>query len=316
MNKNKKVKIMNVLARANENYTVTEKKLLLEIINLWQTNCNSVKGEPSYEINIDRRELTSLGELSRGRRNKLYSGLSSKSYKFKENDKDVSFNPIKEEIVENDNVIRFVLNEECSKYFSHKAKGKFYFYELDKMFSISSAKAIKLYEILKHHNGNGLVILKLDNCREIFNIPKTYTTANIKTQTIDNSLRLLKEVFGDFVTNVKYTKKYGKFDRVDIFYKLKETWEESFNIEEIITDCYNGEINSEFNVDDILSTILGSKNKLALIGKIVRIVGQLTDESPIEYKMLMDIMENPTAGNIKDMLEEIEKDIPLILELD
>lgn len=148
-------------------------------------------------LNLTYREEKSNGDITKF---VLFTGFSIKNSK---KSVEISINPDFE----------YILNE-LTREFTQ--------FELREFTNLSSSYSKTMYRLLKQYKSTGFYSVKIEEFRELLDIPKSYRMSKINERILGPIQRELSQYFEPFtITKIKSKKKGNRIDRLEFSFREK-----------------------------------------------------------------------------------------------
>ena len=174
-------------------------------IDLLMAICSKLKNEDINEIKLEFSDLRRMinskhrGEL-RFIQNleQMYKKLLNLSIRIETEDKITNFILFtKYEILKKQKIIIIKINEEF-KFLLNKLINNFTRFELNEFISLKSNYSKEIYRRLKQFKHTGIWKIKMNNFRELLNIPEKYRMSEIDKKVLKISMEELNKYFNNF----------------------------------------------------------------------------------------------------------------------
>ena len=197
---------MNEIVKYHNNFnSVVLKNFNGVEIDLLMAICSKLKNEDINEIKLEFSDLRKMvnskhrGEL-RFIQNleQMYKKLLNLSIRIETEDKITNFILFtKYEILKKQKIIIIKINEEF-KFLLNKLINNFTRFELNEFISLKSNYSKEIYRRLKQFKHTGIWKIKMNNFRELLNIPEKYRMSEIDKKVLKISMEELNKYFNNF----------------------------------------------------------------------------------------------------------------------
>ena len=197
---------MNEIVKYHNNFnSVVLKNFNGVEIDLLMAICSKLKNEDINEIKLEFSDLRRMvnskhrGEL-RFIQNleQMYKKLLNLSIRIETEDKITNFILFtKYEILKKQKIIIIKINEEF-KFLLNKLINNFTRFELNEFISLKSNYSKEIYRRLKQFKHTGIWKIKMNNFRELLNIPEKYRMSEIDKKVLKISMEELNKYFNNF----------------------------------------------------------------------------------------------------------------------
>ena len=197
---------MNEIVKYHNNFNSVALKNFNGVeIDLLMAICSKLKNEDINEIKLEFSDLRRMvnskhrGEL-RFIQNleQMYKKLLNLSIRIETEDKITNFILFtKYEILKKQKIIIIKINEEF-KFLLNKLINNFTRFELNEFISLKSNYSKEIYRRLKQFKHTGIWKIKMNNFRELLNIPEKYRMSEIDKKVLKISMEELNKYFNNF----------------------------------------------------------------------------------------------------------------------
>ena len=197
---------MNEIVKYHNNFNSIALKNFNGVeIDLLMAICSKLKNEDINEIKLEFSDLRRMvnskhrGEL-RFIQNleQMYKKLLNLSIRIETEDKITNFILFtKYEILKKQKIIIIKINEEF-KFLLNKLINNFTRFELNEFISLKSNYSKEIYRRLKQFKHTGIWKIKMNNFRELLNIPEKYRMSEIDKKVLKISMEELNKYFNNF----------------------------------------------------------------------------------------------------------------------
>ena len=197
---------MNEIVKYHNNFNSVALKNFNGVeIDLLMAICSKLKNEDINEIKLEFSDLRRMinskhrGEL-RFIQNleQMYKKLLNLSIRIETEDKITNFILFtKYEILKKQKIIIIKINEEF-KFLLNKLINNFTRFELNEFISLKSNYSKEIYRRLKQFKHTGIWKIKMNNFRELLNIPEKYRMSEIDKKVLKISMAELNKYFNNF----------------------------------------------------------------------------------------------------------------------
>ena len=197
---------MNEIVKYHNNFNSVALKNFNGVeIDLLMAICSKLKNEDINEIKLEFSDLRRMvnykhrGEL-RFIQNleQMYKKLLNLSIRIETEDKITNFILFtKYEILKKQKIIIIKINEEF-KFLLNKLINNFTRFELNEFISLKSNYSKEIYRRLKQFKNTGIWKIKMNNFRELLNIPEKYRMSEIDKKVLKISMEELNKYFNNF----------------------------------------------------------------------------------------------------------------------
>ena len=197
---------MNEIVKYHNNFNSVALKNFNGVeIDLLMAICSKLKNEDINEIKLEFSDLRRMinskhrGEL-RFIQNleQMYKKLLNLSIRIETEDKITNFILFtKYEILKKQKIIIIKINEEF-KFLLNKLINNFTRFELNEFISLKSNYSKEIYRRLKQFKHTGIWKIKMNNFRELLNIPEKYRMSEIDKKVLKISMKELNKYFNNF----------------------------------------------------------------------------------------------------------------------
>ena len=197
---------MNEIVKYHNNFNSVALKNFNGVeIDLLMAICSKLKNEDINEIKLEFSDLRRMvnskhrGEL-RFIQNleQMYKKLLNLNIRIETEDKITNFILFtKYEILKKQKIIIIKINEEF-KFLLNKLINNFTRFELNEFISLKSNYSKEIYRRLKQFKNTGIWKIKMNNFRELLNIPEKYRMSEIDKKVLKISMEELNKYFNNF----------------------------------------------------------------------------------------------------------------------
>ena len=305
---------MNEIVKYHNNFnSVTLKNFNGVEIDLLMAICSKLKNEDINEIKLEFSDLRRMvnykhrGEL-RFIQNleQMYKKLLNLSIRIETEDKITNFILFtKYEILKKQKIIIIKINEEF-KFLLNKLINNFTRFELNEFISLKSNYSKEIYRRLKQFKNTGIWKIKMNNFRELLNIPEKYRMSEIDKKVLKISMEELNKYFNNF--KIIKIKKGRKIE----FLEFKFVPEKKYNEKVESSDRELSFPDIETTPKKVLRVVeafpeVKKEKNLTLKERIEKEIGILKNGIQSNTSLLIGLMEDPKRSLNNPVIVTVRK---------
>ena len=305
---------MNEIVKYHNNFNSVALKNFNGVeIDLLMAICSKLKNEDINEIKLEFSDLRRMvnskhrGEL-RFIQNleQMYKKLLNLSIRIETEDKITNFILFtKYEILKKQKIIIIKINEEF-KFLLNKLINNFTRFELNEFISLKSNYSKEIYRRLKQFKHTGIWKIKMNNFRELLNIPEKYRMSEIDKKVLKISMEELNKYFNNF--KIIKIKKGRKIE----FLEFKFVPEKKYNEKVESSDRELSFPDIETTPKKVLRVVeafpeVKKEKNLTLKERIVKEIGILKNGIQSNTSLLIGLMEDPKRSLNNPVIVTVRK---------
>ena len=305
---------MNEIVKYHNNFnSVTLKNFNGVEIDLLMAICSKLKNEDINEIKLEFSDLRRMvnskhrGEL-RFIQNleQMYKKLLNLNIRIETEDKITNFILFtKYEILKKQKIIIIKINEEF-KFLLNKLINNFTRFELNEFISLKSNYSKEIYRRLKQFKNTGIWKIKMNNFRELLNIPEKYRMSEIDKKVLKISMEELNKYFNNF--KIIKIKKGRKIE----FLEFKFVPEKKYNEKVESSDRELSFPDIETTPKKVLRVVeafpeVKKEKNLTLKERIEKEIGILKNGIQRNTSLLIGLMEDPKRSLNNPVIVTVRK---------
>ena len=305
---------MNEIVKYHNNFnSVTLKNFNGVEIDLLMAICSKLKNEDINEIKLEFSDLRRMvnskhrGEL-RFIQNleQMYKKLLNLNIRIETEDKITNFILFtKYEILKKQKIIIIKINEEF-KFLLNKLINNFTRFELNEFISLKSNYSKEIYRRLKQFKNTGIWKIKMNNFRELLNIPEKYRMSEIDKKVLKISMEELNKYFNNF--KIIKIKKGRKIE----FLEFKFVPEKKYNEKVESSDRELSFPDIETTPKKVLRVVeafpeVKKEKNLTLKERIEKEIGILKNDIQRNTSLLIGLMEDPKRSLDNPVIVTVRK---------
>ena len=305
---------MNEIVKYHNNFnSVTLKNFNGVEIDLLMAICSKLKNEDINEIKLEFSDLRRMvnskhrGEL-RFIQNleQMYKKLLNLNIRIETEDKITNFILFtKYEILKKQKIIIIKINEEF-KFLLNKLINNFTRFELNEFISLKSNYSKEIYRRLKQFKNTGIWKIKMNNFRELLNIPEKYRMSEIDKKVLKISMEELNKYFNNF--KIIKIKKGRKIE----FLEFKFVPEKKYNEKVESSDRELSFPDIETTPKKVLRVVeafpeVKKEKNLTLKERIEKEIGILKNGIQSNTSLLIGLMEDPKRSLNNPVIVTVRK---------
>ena len=305
---------MNEIVKYHNNFNSVALKNFNGVeIDLLMAICSKLKNEDINEIKLEFSDLRRMvnskhrGEL-RFIQNleQMYKKLLNLSIRIETEDKITNFILFtKYEILKKQKIIIIKINEEF-KFLLNKLINNFTRFELNEFISLKSNYSKEIYRRLKQFKHTGIWKIKMNNFRELLNIPEKYRMSEIDKKVLKISMEELNKYFNNFkITKIKKGRKIE-------FLEFKFVPEKKYNEKVESSDRELSFPDIETTPKKVLRVVeafpeVKKEKNLTLKERIEKEIGILKNGIQSNTSLLIGLMEDPKRSLNNPVIVTVRK---------
>lgn len=198
-------------------------------MDLFFAICSKMKNKGTDRIIFNFEELRGLSDYKKTATepftkdlDNVYTKMLQLTYRIEDEDKItrfVLFNGF--EIDKKKSTVEISVNSRF-EYILNEISNEFTQFELREFTSLSSSYSKTMYRLLKQYKSTGYYTVKMEEFREILDIPKSYKMGNIDQQILNPVKKEMARFFDPFKIKKIKAKKGNKIDRLEFHFVEKE----------------------------------------------------------------------------------------------
>ena len=305
---------MNEIVKYHNNFNSVALKNFNGVeIDLLMAICSKLKNEDINEIKLEFSDLRRMinskhrGEL-RFIQNleQMYKKLLNLSIRIETEDKITNFILFtKYEILKKQKIIIIKINEEF-KFLLNKLINNFTRFELNEFISLKSNYSKEIYRRLKQFKHTGIWKIKMNNFRELLNIPEKYRMSEIDKKVLKISMEELNKYFNNF--KIIKIKKGRKIE----FLEFKFVPEKKYNEKVESSDRELSFPDIETTPKKVLRVVeafpeVKKEKNLTLKERIEKEIGILKNDIQRNTSLLIGLMEDPKRSLNNPVIVTVRK---------
>ena len=305
---------MNEIVKYHNNFNSVALKNFNGVeIDLLMAICSKLKNEDINEIKLEFSDLRRMinskhrGEL-RFIQNleQMYKKLLNLSIRIETEDKITNFILFtKYEILKKQKIIIIKINEEF-KFLLNKLINNFTRFELNEFISLKSNYSKEIYRRLKQFKNTGIWKIKMNNFRELLNIPEKYRMSEIDKKVLKISMEELNKYFNNF--KIIKIKKGRKIE----FLEFKFVPEKKYNEKVESSDRELSFPDIETTPKKVLRVVeafpeVKKEKNLTLKERIEKEIGILKNGIQSNTSLLIGLMEDPKRSLNNPVIVTVRK---------
>ena len=307
---------MNEIVKYHNNFNSVALKNFNGVeIDLLMAICSKLKNEDINEIKLEFSDLRRMvnykhrGEL-RFIQNleQMYKKLLNLSIRIETEDKITNFILFtKYEILKKQKIIIIKINEEF-KFLLNKLINNFTRFELNEFISLKSNYSKEIYRRLKQFKHTGIWKIKMNNFRELLNIPEKYRMSEIDKKVLKISMEELNKYFNNF--KIIKIKKGRKIE----FLEFKFVPEKKYNEKVESSDRELSFPDIETTPKKVLRVVeafpeVKKEKNLTLKERIEKEIGILKNDIQRNTSLLIGLMEDPKRSLDNPVIMTVRKNL-------
>ena len=305
---------MNEIVKYHNNFNSVALKNFNGVeIDLLMAICSKLKNEDINEIKLEFSDLRRMvnskhrGEL-RFIQNleQMYKKLLNLNIRIETEDKITNFILFtKYEILKKQKIIIIKINEEF-KFLLNKLINNFTRFELNEFISLKSNYSKEIYRRLKQFKNTGIWKIKMNNFRELLNIPEKYRMSEIDKKVLKISMEELNKYFNNF--KIIKIKKGRKIE----FLEFKFVPEKKYNEKVESSDRELSFPDIETTPKKVLRVVeafpeVKKEKNLTLKERIEKEIGILKNGIQRNTSLLIGLMEDPKRSLNNPVIVTVRK---------
>lgn len=305
---------MNEIVKYHNNFNSVALKNFNGVeIDLLMAICSKLKNEDINEIKLEFSDLRRMvnykhrGEL-RFIQNleQMYKKLLNLSIRIETEDKITNFILFtKYEILKKQKIIIIKINEEF-KFLLNKLINNFTRFELNEFISLKSNYSKEIYRRLKQFKNTGIWKIKMNNFRELLNIPEKYRMSEIDKKVLKISMEELNKYFNNF--KIIKIKKGRKIEFLEFKFVPEKKYNEKVESSDRELSFPDIEITPKkvLRVVEAFPEVKKEKN-LTLKERIEKEIGILKNGIQSNTSLLIGLMEDPKRSLNNPVIVTVRK---------
>ena len=295
---------MNEIVKYHNNFNSVALKNFNGVeIDLLMAICSKLKNEDINEIKLEFSDLRRMvnskhrGEL-RFIQNleQMYKKLLNLSIRIETEDKITNFILFtKYEILKKQKIIIIKINEEF-KFLLNKLINNFTRFELNEFISLKSNYSKEIYRRLKQFKHTGIWKIKMNNFRELLNIPEKYRMSEIDKKVLKISMEELNKYFNNF--KIIKIKKGRKIEFLEFKFVPEKKYNEKIESSDRELSFPDETKKIETTPKKVLRVVeafpeVKKEKNLTLKERIEKEIGILKNDIQRNTSLLIGLMEDP-----------------------
>ena len=309
---------MNEIVKYHNNFNSVALKNFNGVeIDLLMAICSKLKNEDINEIKLEFSDLRRMvnskhrGEL-RFIQNleQMYKKLLNLSIRIETEDKITNFILFtKYEILKKQKIIIIKINEEF-KFLLNKLINNFTRFELNEFISLKSNYSKEIYRRLKQFKHTGIWKIKMNNFRELLNIPEKYRMSEIDKKVLKISMEELNKYFNNF--KIIKIKKGRKIEFLEFKFVPEKKYNEKVESSDRELSFPDETKKIETTPKKVLRVVeafpeVKKEKKLTLKERIEKEIGILKNGIQRNTSLLIGLMEDPKRSLDNPVIVTVRK---------
>lgn len=214
----------------NELNTIPMRKFNTKEMDLFFSICAKMKNKSVSVVKFDFEELKDLSDYKMTATKHfvkdlegVYDKMLDLKYRFEDDegviDKFVLFTKFR--INPKQQYVEISVQPEL-EYILNELSSEFTQFELKEFTSLSSSYSKSMYRLLKQFKSSGYYTVKMDDFRELLDIPRSYRMTHITQKVLHPIKKELSQYFDPFEIKKIKAKKGNRIDRLEFFFHEKE----------------------------------------------------------------------------------------------
>ena len=311
---------MNEIVKYHNNFNYVALKNFNGVeIDLLMAICSKLKNEDINEIKLEFSDLRRMvnskhrGEL-RFIQNleQMYKKLLNLSIRIETEDKITNFILFtKYEILKKQKIIIIKINEEF-KFLLNKLINNFTRFELNEFISLKSNYSKEIYRRLKQFKHTGIWKIKMNNFRELLNIPEKYRMSEIDKKVLKISMEELNKYFNNF--KIIKIKKGRKIEFLEFKFVPEKKYNEKIESSDRELSFPDETKKIETTPKKVLRVVeafpeVKKEKNLTLKERIEKEIGILKNDIQRNTSLLIGLMEDPKRSLDNPVIMTVRKNL-------
>ena len=311
---------MNEIVKYHNNFNSVALKNFNGVeIDLLMAICSKLKNEDINEIKLEFSDLRRMvnskhrGEL-RFIQNleQMYKKLLNLSIRIETEDKITNFILFtKYEILKKQKIIIIKINEEF-KFLLNKLINNFTRFELNEFISLKSNYSKEIYRRLKQFKHTGIWKIKMNNFRELLNIPEKYRMSEIDKKVLKISMEELNKYFNNF--KIIKIKKGRKIEFLEFKFVPEKKYNEKIESSDRELPFPDETKKIETTPKKVLRVVevfpeVKKEKNLTLKERIEKEIGILKNDIQRNTSLLIGLMEDPKRSLDNPVIMTVRKNL-------
>lgn len=311
---------MNEIIKYHNNFNSVALKNFNGVeIDLLMAICSKLKNEDINEIKLEFSDLRRMvnskhrGEL-RFIQNleQMYKKLLNLSIRIETEDKITNFILFtKYEILKKQKIIIIKINEEF-KFLLNKLINNFTRFELNEFISLKSNYSKEIYRRLKQFKHTGIWKIKMNNFRELLNIPEKYRMSEIDKKVLKISMEELNKYFNNF--KIIKIKKGRKIEFLEFKFVPEKKYNEKIESSDRELSFPDETKKIETTPKKVLRVVeafpeVKKEKNLTLKERIEKEIGILKNDIQRNTSLLIGLMEDPKRSLDNPVIMTVRKNL-------
>ena len=311
---------MNEIVKYHNNFNSVALKNFNGVeIDLLMAICSKLKNEDINEIKLEFSDLRRMvnskhrGEL-RFIQNleQMYKKLLNLSIRIETEDKITNFILFtKYEILKKQKIIIIKINEEF-KFLLNKLINNFTRFELNEFISLKSNYSKEIYRRLKQFKHTGIWKIKMNNFRELLNIPEKYRMSEIDKKVLKISMEELNKYFNNF--KIIKIKKGRKIEFLEFKFVPEKKYNEKVESSDRELSFPDETKKIETTPKKVLRVVeafpeVKKEKNLTLKERIEKEIGILKNGIQSNTSLLIGLMEDPKRSLDNPVIMTVRKNL-------
>ena len=311
---------MNEIVKYHNNFNSVALKNFNGVeIDLLMAICSKLKNEDINEIKLEFSDLRRMvnskhrGEL-RFIQNleQMYKKLLNLSIRIETEDKITNFILFtKYEILKKQKIIIIKINEEF-KFLLNKLINNFTRFELNEFISLKSNYSKEIYRRLKQFKHTGIWKIKMNNFRELLNIPEKYRMSEIDKKVLKISMEELNKYFNNF--KIIKIKKGRKIEFLEFKFVPEKKYNEKIESSDRELSFPDETKKIETTPKKVLRVVeafpeVKKEKNLTLKERIEKEIGILKNGIQSNTSLLIGLMEDPKRSLDNPVIMTVRKNL-------
>lgn len=217
----------------NELNTIPMRKFNAKEMDLFFSICAKMKNKSTNTVRFEFEDLRGLSDYKMTATNhfvkdldNVYTKMLGLNYREEDDTKIKRFVLFTDfEIDKEEKYVEISVNQKL-EYILNQLSSEFTQFELQEFTSLSSSYSKTMYRLLKQFKSTGFYTVKMDEFRELLDIPNSYKMGNIDQQILNPIRKELSQYFEPFKIKKIKAKKGNRIDRLEFLFQEKQHEEE------------------------------------------------------------------------------------------
>jgi len=221
----------------NELNTIPMRKFNAKEMDLFFSICAKMKNKSTNTVRFEFEDLRGLSDYKMTATShfvkdldNVYTKMLGLNYREEDDTKIKRFVLFTDfEIDKEEKYVEISVNQKL-EYILNQLSSEFTQFELQEFTSLSSSYSKTMYRLLKQFKSTGFYTVKMNEFRELLDIPNSYKMGNIDQQILNPIKKELSQYFEPFKIKKVKAKKGNRIDRLEFLFQEKQYEEELPNI--------------------------------------------------------------------------------------